>query len=176
MSDFSQFSFNPDEKWEVSTDTLLPKGNHVCTVDSLKEDTSSGNYPQVVVKTSNAEGGITDWITISSPQTFGKFTAFVIALGVPEADYPQDGDYDASNGRVHQAYLDKLSAKYGSNRIGVVVREEQDNRDPMKTRLQVKGYVPAAELGSDATPAGSSEQFANSNAGVGVAADDSIPF
>jgi hypothetical protein len=171
------FSFNPEEKWEVSTESVLPSGNHVVNIEELVEGTSSGNYPQVTVRSRNPQGMATDWITISSPQTFGKFTAFILALGVAEADYPQAGeDFDPENGRVKQSYLDKIYAKYGSNPVGVVVRDEPDNRKPGQTQTRVKGWVPAVEIkpGSDATPPGSQQDFAT--AGAGKAADDDIPF
>ena len=142
------FSFDPNETWDVSTSQLLPKGNHVCEIRAVEAgpNTSTGGHPMVMVRVGNDAGEIRDWLVISSPATFGKFTALVLAAGVPEAEWPKPGeDFNAESGRVGQAYADKLVGR----KVGVVVREDYDNSDPPKLRPEVAGYVLPAKITDD---------------------------
>jgi len=173
------FTFNPSEKWDVSTDasTLLPAGNHVCEIVAIEagERTSSGDNPEIEVKVANDQGDIRDWIRIVPPRgqkkgTFGQFIALVLAAGVPEADWPKPGeDFDGNTGRVTQKYADKLLGR----KVGVVVRPRQDKPD----QVEVKGYVLPSEI-TDDMPA-DSRGLPNVPVGAGAGnsnVDDDIPF
>lgn len=171
MTDFS-FDFNPEEKWNVSTESLLPAGNYVCEILEIESGPtvkSSGKYPEVRVKLGNDQGVSRDWITISSPQTFGKFTALVLAVGFDEADWPQpDEDFSTEDGTVKQSYSNKLLGK----KVGVVIRDETNNRTG-DIRPRVKGYVPASDIKpSDVTPNGAGAEFTHARAPK----DEDIPF
>jgi hypothetical protein len=173
------FEFNPDQRWEVSTDIILGPGNHICDIREITagpDTTSKNGYPEVRLKLANEHGSLRDWITISSTTTFGQFTSLVLAAGFPESEWPQAGtDFDPTNGMIYQAYADKLLGKV----VGVVAREEPDYRNPEKTRTRVKGYVPPSEIeGSDATPTGAAGEFVTfgSNPAAPAVAEDDIPF
>lgn len=158
------FTFNPDESWDAGTQ-LLPKGDHVCEIREIQagQSTSSGGYPMVVVRVGNEAGELKDWLVISSPATFGKFTALVLAAGIPEADWPKpDQDFDSSTGRIKQEYADKLQGR----KVGVVVREDYDNSTPPKLRPEVAGYTDPTKINGAGPTAGSApRQTAQSDIG-----------
>jgi hypothetical protein len=141
------FTFNPDEKWDVSTGRMLPDGNHVCTILEIDAtQTSRGGYPMIEVKVGNERGDIRDWLVISDQHTFGKFTSLVLAAGIPTDGYPQpERDFDPSDGRPKQEYAQRLLGR----KVGVVVRDEPDNRNPGQTRPAVKGYKLPGEITDD---------------------------
>jgi hypothetical protein len=165
----SGFAFDPEEKWEVSTDRFMPIGNHVAKIAYIEaEKPSSGGYPMVEVKTENANGEtIRDWIVISSPATFGKFTALVLAAGMPEADYPKpDEDFDTATGAVKQHYAMKLLER----KVGVIVRPRSDKPE----QGEVKGYVLPGEV-TDDVPA-DTRGLPAANGPSRRKADDKVPF
>jgi hypothetical protein len=167
------FGFNPEEKWNVSTDSLLPVGNHVCEILEIEagpDVRSRNNYPEVRLKVGNTQGTLRDWITISNEKTFGKFTALVLAVGFDQADWPQAGeDFSTEDGHVKQSYANKLLGR----RVGVVAREEPDQQG--SPRIRVKGYVPVGDIkASDVTSPNEGASFAH--AGSRKPADDDIPF
>ena len=178
------FNFNPDEAWEVGTSTLLQRGNHVTEITEIDaRQTSSGGYPMIEVKTANDDGDIRNWIVISDAKTFGKFTSLVLAAGVPEADYPQPGiDFDIENGRVTQEYAQKLLGR----KVGTVVRDEEDKRNPGTMRPAVAGYVLTSAITDDVpidtrglppVPAREPQpQTSMAGSAMGSAADKKIPF
>jgi hypothetical protein len=136
------FGFDPDEKWNVSTDLWVPIGNHVMKVAYVEtEKPSSGGHPMVEVRFEWEKGPevAKDWIVISSPKTFGKFTSLVLAAGIPDSEYPKPGDdFDTATGAVKQHYAMKLL----NREVGVVVRPRQDKPE----QGEVKGYVLPGEI------------------------------
>lgn len=166
----SEFDFDAVEAWDVSTDTLLGVGNHVVQLADLEDGDSSGGFPQVEIRNENAQGAIRDWLVIS-PASFGKVPMLCNAAGVVPND--EEKAYISENaGRLPASLLARLQGKT----VGIVVREEDDRMDPTKKRLRVAGYVPASEITgkqSEATPPGSTAQFAGSTAG---SSDVDIPF
>jgi hypothetical protein len=171
------FDFNPTDAWaEPSLERILGEGNHICDVVSLEDGTSSGGHPQIAAQFRNQDGEIRDWLVIT-PNTFGKITSFILALGVEQANYPKpDDDFDSSTGRFKQEYLDALVKMH--RKVGLVVRNEDDPRniDPStmqpRKRARVKGYVHPdriTERQSDVTGPTDSAQFA------GVSFDQAVP-
>jgi hypothetical protein len=141
------FSFDPKQAWAVNTSSLLPRGNYVCEILEINaKKLSSGGYPMIELKVGNDQGEIRDWLVISSAATFGKFTQLVLSCGVPEDGYPKPGeDFDTTDGRVEQRYAAKLQGC----KVGVVVREEEDSRNPGRMRSAVAGYCLPTEITSD---------------------------
>lgn len=141
------FGFDPEEKWDVSTDQWMPIGNHVATIVYIEaEQPSSGGYPMLEVKTERDDGLIArDWIVISGSKTFGKFTALVLAAGIPADEYPKPGDdFDPVSGKISQGYATKLLRR----KVGVIIRARQDKPD----QGEVKGYVLPSEVTDDLPP------------------------
>jgi hypothetical protein len=127
--------FQSTEPWEVSLDRMLPPGNHVVDIAEAQDGTSSNDNPQIELRLANAEGAIRDWLVITEG-TVSKIVALAQAAGVP---LPEDDDL-AEPGislRLKQSWIDKLFNK----KVGIVIREEPDYKDPTKTRSRVQGYV-----------------------------------
>lgn len=162
---------NVEEAWEVSTGTMLPAGNHVCEVLSADASgESSSGYPQVALEVGNADGSIRDWLVIT-PKTLGKIIQVIQALGL---EPPSDEQVDPSTHALAQGYV----ATWVGRRVGVVVRSEQDYKDPTKTRERVQGYVkPDAIKTSDITPpSGAGSHTGGAQPKATAPAHDDIPF
>lgn len=156
--------FAQADAWDVSTDTILPVGNHLVTVVEADDTTakSSGN-PQVHVKLQNDGGSIQDWIAYHS-DFLGKVVSIFDAAGV---DRPQDGEFDpADNMRLTASCIRRLLNK----KVGIVVREENDQEG--KPRKRVQGYVTPDKISGGSTGNG----FATATAAPASTADDDIPF
>jgi len=127
---------------------VLPKGNYVCTVAFIENATSSGGFPMLKITVENEQGRQWDNLVIS-PNEFSvqKLLGLIDAADVPRPD-PEQGEIDAKDGRLTDAYVQRLEGK----QVGVVVRDEEDNRPEHagEVRPRVKGYV-AASLVAAAT-------------------------
>jgi len=162
------FDYSGTEAWKVQ-DSLLPIGDHVVTIVNPMAGQSSGGYPQVELRVESEIGSLRDWIVIT-PSTIGKIVQVFDAAGV---DRPQDGEYDTETGALTDACVDRLH----NRKVGVVVRDEPDNRDPTKMRRRVQGYVDAHQITSDipANTAGLPQPSAPS-ASRPADEDDKVPF
>jgi hypothetical protein len=142
------FDFGSADPWEVSTGTILSAGDHICDIVEIDgSGTSSGGYPQIELRVQNADGSSRDWIVIT-PSTQGKVSQLFRAVGI---DPPGDGEFDPENGRITAKCLDQLYAK----KVGVIIRDEPDFKDPTRTRQRIQGYVSVSKIAeSDATPNG----------------------
>jgi hypothetical protein len=167
----SPFDFQNTDPWEASTGTMLPVGNHVCEIREIDgTGTSSGGYPQIELKVANADGEIRDWIVIT-PATVGKVVQLTDAVGIPRPDPATD--FDPETGRLSSSYLDQAWSK----QVGVVVRDEDDVKNPGQKRRRVQGYVPKDKIAeSDATPAGAGREFSPPPGAPNQQAQDKIPF
>jgi hypothetical protein len=163
------FDFQNADAWSVSTDTMLPVGNHLVTIQNpVMSETSTGK-PQLELKVENELGAIRDWLVIT-PNSIGKIVMLYDAAGV---ERPQEGEFNPENGWLTDAAVDRLHGR----KVGVVIREEVDNRDPSKMRRRVMGYTDAHQMASDipadttglpAVPAASASRPADE--------DDKVPF
>ena len=151
------------DPWEVSTDKLLPEGNHVVDIQDAETGTSNNGNFQIVLKFGNADGTIRDWLTVTE-NTVGKVVQLANATGVP---LPTDEDIEDGL-KLKQSYVDKFFGK----RVGIVIREEVDNRDVSKTRLRVQGYVEPGRVAKSDIPNGTN-QF---QAAAATKSDDDFPF
>lgn len=161
--------FDTADRWDVSLDTMLPVGNHVVKIIQADGGTtrSVNAYPQIELKFEAPTGTIRDWLVYHS-QLLGKVASLYDAAGVTQ---PQEGEYDTEdNCRLTQKCIDRLWGKT----IGIVVREEDDNRNPGQKRRRVQGYVTADRITSD-VPADTSG-LPTAGAQANSAAQDKIPF
>jgi len=161
--------FETAEAWDV--DSLLPAGDHVATIRSVKADgTSSGGHPQLELTVGNALGSIRDWIVVID-STLGKVVQLVRAAGVRT---PGDDDFhkEATGYRLHDDYANLLVDK----EVVVVVREEPDYQDPSKTRTRVQGYLPVDRIGSETTPSNAFAAFESGGDAKAADSDNDIPF
>jgi len=136
----SSFDYGGAEAWKVQ-DQLLPIGDHVVTIINPMSGDSSGGFPQVELRVENELGSLRDWLVIT-PNTIGKVVMVFDAAGV---DRPQDGEFDPETGKLTDACVDRLH----NRKVGVIVREEPDNRDPTKMRRRIMGYTDVAQITSD---------------------------
>jgi hypothetical protein len=156
--------FQTAEAWDVSTETILGPGNHIVQITDCEIGTSSGasgggRHPQIELKLSNPKGTIRDWLVVTE-SSIGKVVALANAAGVP---LPDDDDIDPDESlRLKQVYLDR----YVGQKVGIVVREEPDYKDPTRMRSRVQGYVDVDRIKesdfstSDVTSAGATAAFA----------------
>jgi hypothetical protein len=120
---------------------MLPVGSHVVTItDPVMGQASTGN-PQIELRVEGDLGSMRDWLVIT-PNTIGKVVSVFDAAGI---ERPQDGEFDPDTGVLTDACVDRLH----NRKVGVVVREEPDNREPGKMRRRIAGYVDAHQLMSD---------------------------
>lgn len=162
----STFDFQAAEAWKVS-DAMLPPGDHLVTIVNPIVSESSGGYPQIELRVENAQGSLRDWIVIL-PSTIGKVVSVFDAAGVAR---PQEGEFDPETGRLTDATVDRLH----NRRVGVVVRQEPDNRDPTKLRTRIQGYVDVSQIGSD-IPADTSGLPVAPSSSRPPNEDDRVPF
>lgn len=171
------FDFASTERWETSVDTILPAGNYVATITEAQDGTSSGGYPQIELRFEDDEGqgAIRDWLAITEG-TFGKVKALAEATGVIPNDTEAQHFAD-NNGRAAKTWLRKLIGK----KLGIIVRDEADYKDPTKTRQRVQGYVEVDRVKGRTGPAAPSETTPGNQAvlppnGGQQKADVDIPF
>lgn len=141
--------FASAEPWEVSTERILPEGNHVVRIEEASGGTSSGQHPQIELRFVNEAGSIRDWLVITQA-TVGKVVSLAQATGV---GVPGDDDVDGL--RVRDEWIYRLVGKT----VGIVVREEPDNRDPSKTRTRVQGYVDPSRIKDSQQPSNGSSTY-----------------
>lgn len=156
--------FGSADAWEVSTDSMLPVGNHVVRITEADDQTakSSGN-PQLHLKLENAGGSIQDWVPYSE-SFLGKVVSVFDACGI---ERPQDGEFDPND---HFRLTAKCIRRVLDKEVGIVVREEEDNREPGKMRRRVQGYVPTSRITGEQAPA------ASVASGGASSLEDEIPF
>jgi hypothetical protein len=141
--------FQSTDAWEVQTERLLPDGNHVVTIQSAEDGTSSGQHPQIELEVSNSQGRLRDWLVITDA-SIGKVVALAQAASV---ELPSDEDI-LDGLRLKQSWMDKLVGK----KVGIVARDEPDYKDPTKTRTRIQGYVaPERIKASDVPPNGETD-------------------
>jgi hypothetical protein len=169
------------EMWDVSTDTILPIGNHAVKITEAEAGTSKGGFPEGRLKYENAQGTVRDWIVISpssnpgeQPVGFRKAVTVFDRAGIDMATLLPH--IDQETGAIAQAGWDLLVGKT----VGVVIYQEPDNRDPTKVRTRVKGVVPAEQLGANAVrDSGVRSDIPNdvpAGSGGRTLSDDEIPF
>lgn len=155
--------FEEADPWEVSTDTLLPVGNHVVSITEAEDDTNSKGNPTLALKFENAAGSIKDWEHYS--ETFlRKIVALYQHAGL---EIPQEGEFDPDD---HCRLTGKKRAQLVGKKIGIVVREEPRNDDPSKMQKRVQGFVDPSQIDAD-LPVDASPY-----ASVASSVDDDIPF
>jgi hypothetical protein len=163
------FDYGSAEAWKVSTDTMLPVGNHVVTImDPIMGEAGTGN-PQIELRVENEQGKMRDWLVIT-PNTIGKVVSVFDAAGV---ERPQPGEFNPDSGVLTDRCVDRLH----NRKVGVVVREEVDNRDTSKMRRRIMGYLDAHQMNAD-MPADTSGLPTESAPSVSRPAgeDQRIPF
>lgn len=154
----TRFDFENAESWDVSTDTLLPVGNHVCTIKSAEVGKSSGGFPQVELEVEGEKGTRKDWLVYGDTGGYGvrKVATLYRAVGVELSNGDQD-----EGGQLTSAAVARLVGK----KVGVVVHLEDDRREPGKTRPRIKGYVDPSVIGAVSEPVA-----------AGGVRDEDIPF
>lgn len=160
--------FESAERWDVSTDTLLPVGNHVVTIIQAENGTTrtSGN-PQIELKLENAQGSMRDWM-VYNEKLLGKVSSLYEAAGV---QLPQTGEFNPEDHcRLTQKCVDRLTSK----KVGIVIREEPQRDDPTKMRRVIKGYVTPDRITSD-MPA-DTRGLPQAGQAASPVADDDLPF
>jgi hypothetical protein len=151
--------FATEEAWEAGDSILVARPEpYLVDILEAEQGTSSGGYPEIVVKTGNEEGQITDWIVVTDA-TVGKVLMLTEAAGLDRPTDEQVSKVD-KGWALDPKYVQQLIGK----KVGVKVRAEKDQRDPTKTRDRVAGYVPADKASATPAPSGA------------PAADDDIPF
>lgn len=156
--------FQSADPWEVSTERILPDGNHVVEIKEAVVGTSSGGHPQVELLLCNKDGQIRDWLVVTDASV-GKVVALAQAAGV---ELPTDEDI-VEGLRLKQSYVDQFFTKM----VGIVVRDEPSYKDPTVLRPRVQGYVdPARIKPSDVTPPTAGAAFAT----AGANRNDPPPF
>lgn len=159
--------FEETDPWEVSLDTILGVGNHAVKIVEAEDGTTSNNNPQIVLRFENDQGSIRAWEAYHS-EFLSKIVSLYQAAGVA---LPQEGEFDPSDScRLTQDCIDRLRGRM----VGIVVREEDDFKNPGQKRSRVKGYVPAAKVGGkQQAPA---PQFVAASASRPPGEDLDIPF
>jgi hypothetical protein len=146
--------FQQADPWEVSLDSLLPAGNYVCTIEEAATGWSRNGYFQIELKLTNAQGTIRDWMVVTE-NSVGKVVALANATKV---DLPTDADItDTAKLTLSDEYVYRFAGKT----VGVVVRDEQDFKDPTQMRPRVQGYVDPSRIkeSSDVTSPASAGSF-----------------
>ncbi len=161
------FDFESAESWDVSTATLLPNGNHVCEIRDATTGRSSGNFPQIELEVFNDNGSRKDWLVYGDQGGYGvrKVATLFRMAGVQLSNEDQDAD-----GCLTQAAVERLNGK----KVGVVIRDEEDRRNPGQTRPRIKGYVDPSTI--DTAQAVAASAGSSSRGGSSPVADEDIPF
>lgn len=130
---------------------ILGPGVHHVEIEGAVEGRSSGGHPQIEIDyaTPDGTGRIREWLVITE-KTWGKFKALIEATGLPMPGAGEEFNPTVLCGR----------------RLGIIVADERDQRDPTKMRSRVQGYKPASEVAGVSPTA----------TGNGSAQDDEIPF
>jgi hypothetical protein len=178
--------FATADPWTVSTDTILPAGNHVCTIEDIDDkDRSKSGYFQWKIKLVNTEGSITDWMVIDPTAGPRKLMGLASAVGVSA---PADTDLD---GPDNLDLSDSYRKRFLGKKVGVVARDEEKWNDPTQTPVRVQGYVPPEQIKplpgqSDVTPPSATNAFQQSasqssfgsfgGSGAASGIDGDIPF
>lgn len=152
----ARFDFENLDVWDVNTNTLLPVGNHVCTITSAAPGRSKNKNPQIELEVAGEKGTRKDWLVYTNEQSAGKVVALFKAAGVA---LPSGDDQD-SDGVLTEACVKRLV----DAKVGVIVREEDKFGDPTKKVPRIKGYVAPSVIGE---PVG---------AATGSVRDEDIPF
>lgn len=154
-----RFDFENAQSWDVSTDTLLPVGNHVCTIESAESGDSKGGYPQIELEVSGEKGTRKDWLVYKEENGVRKVATLFRAAQVAISN----DDQDESTGKLKDEAVARLVGK----KVGVIVREEESYKEPGKMVPRIKGYVDPAVIAATPEPAGVT---------AGTVRDEDIPF
>jgi hypothetical protein len=155
------------ESFHPAQQTVLPKGNYVVKITEIEQKQSSSGNWMIALKMENEEGIAYDNLVLA-PNEFSmrKLAGFVESIGLSR---PVAGtDIKADSGQLSGDYVAKFMAKT----IGIIVRDEEDNRPDHvgEMRPRVQGYADPAEIkvtkAADA-PAATTAKKAN---------NDNIPF
>jgi len=163
MSDFDFGAATTEDAWHPRLQDTLPKGNWLVKVTEVENETSSGGYPMLKITLETDLGRQWDNLVIS-PNEFsvGKLFGLTDSAGLPRP--VPDTDMSTQDGRLTDAYVNKLIGKT----VGVVVRDEEDNREDHKGefRPRVQGYVDPKLLTAATTgPMGGSTSPGNGTTG-----------
>lgn len=156
--------------WQPPLQTQLPAGNFVVVIDEANDGTSSGGHPQIELIMSSPEGGTRDWLVLA-PNEFsinkavGLFEA--AGIGKPTEDDIVEGT------RLKPAFIARLVGKP----VGVIIRDEDDFKNPGQTRPRVQGYRDPADIkSSGALPTSDVTNAADLAAFSSSTADADLPF
>src|SRR5262245_25257266 len=126
--------FQQAEPWETSLDALLGAGNHVVRIEEAVPGESRNGYFQIELRLVNDDGAIRDWMVVTE-NSAGKVVALANAAQI---DLPSDADVvDTAKLSLSEEYL----YRFVGRTVGIVVRDEQDFKDPTQMRPRVQGYV-----------------------------------
>jgi hypothetical protein len=163
------------DAWETSTGEYLGVGNHRVRIDQADDASSQQGKPQIALIFRNDEGMKSDWCNYSS-EFLSKVVALFDAAGI---ERPQVGEFDPQdNCRLTEACRKRLLGR----EVGIVVRLEDDYKDPTKQVPRVAGYVPASRIDGGADTRGlppaqqQQPQKSSAPAQSPATADDRIPF
>jgi hypothetical protein len=130
---------------------ILPKGNWLCAIEEVENETSSGGFPMLKLVLDADEGRQWDNVVISPAEfSIAKLLGLIDATGVARPD-PEKGEIDPKDGRLSTGYIGKLIGR----KVGVIVRDEEDNREDHagEWRPRVKGYITPEMLKTASTGA-----------------------
>jgi hypothetical protein len=154
MSTETEQSHNPFEEsdsWETPLEAILPVGNHAVTIakasgyDTVDRGggllTASTGNPQLFLRFENEEGSIGQYETYHE----GFLRKIVTVFDKAGVQRPQEGEF---NPQDHCRLTDACIARLENHQLGIIVREETDNRDPLnpKIRKRVQGYATVAAV------------------------------
>lgn len=176
-----QVDFTNVEAAEPNTGTMLPVGNHIVRIVEAEENESTNGNPGVALLLENNLGDIRDWRYLSSKSE--KAAAFTREMIMQLASAAGDRSVTLLRGvqGIPSQEWSFFIASLKNNQVGIIVREEPNNRagEPNQpaTRRKVQAYVPPSELNGSDIP-GDTSGFADTAVGAGAASkqDDSIPF
>lgn len=140
MSDWDNFNWDSAEEWTVSQGVLLGKGNWVTEILSAEKGKSSKGNHQIEIEYGCNEGTIREWLVVTTG-TVGKLLSLSRGTGVNLSNEVKQF-VSANNGEVPDNWAKALVGK----RVGIIVRDEDDDRNPGKTRPRVQSHVPPEEI------------------------------
>jgi hypothetical protein len=138
--------FDEAEAWEGGK-ALFDEGSHVVTISSAEGDTSQSGNPMIVFNFEDDTHSIRDWVGYH-PDFLAKIVAVFDAAGVKR---PQDGEFDPQDSF---RLTDKTIARLVGKQLGILVRNEPDNRSDHagEMRPKVQGYTKPAEVEAEEDP------------------------
>lgn len=163
--------FESVERWEqrLTSESLLPAGDHVVTIVEAEGDTASTGNPQIVMRLEAPAGYLRHYETYHD-QHLSKVAALYDCADV---QVPQVGEFDPGD---RMRISDKAIARLVGRKVGVVVRMEPDQNDSSKEWPRVAGYVEPARVTGEPDTRGLPSSGGGFSSGSSVTSDDEIPF